>query len=502
MKDIINKYSNLLYLLSAIVGAIIVNYSILKDYAFVDAYESLWTGNTSKFYIDNFIVGGRPLYGYFSVWIFKDLIHTIGDLKWLRLLSVFTSVLFSFQLFYFVKQNFNFKLQESWLLAALVICLPSFTVYMGWSITFEIPISLICSFIAGYLLFINFDKQKRLLYVFPISVVLVIISLGLYQSSATAFLIPLAFYTIYNRTEIKKLLTINLLLLIVSFALYYFLFKLLLHFQELPGVSRSNIDIIRLPQMALWFYSRELPHIVSGSGVILAHTVFKLVGWALLAFFFVQIIIESVRKERDWLSIVVLVLILPLSYIANLISIDNNISMRTMVVPLVLVFVYQYEAVRILIHKSIILKYLGFFIAVGIVGSAFYNQNYALAGLQSREYNCLRPNIEHAIAKNPDKIIVIRPPLNFAPSIGYIDNVFCDEFGVISSSRNWVPIPMINQIVKEVKGVVDLKNSINNPFQSNYFTIGNYSDKDTIGDFSNAIIIDFTEIIRKDLEDK
>jgi len=497
--NVLYKYPNIFYFISAFFAITLINYSILSDYAFVDAYESLWTGNTSKYYFNNFIVGGRPLYGYLSVWIFRDLIHTIEGLKWLRLLSVFTTSIFSFQIFYFLKNNIRLKFFESSLLAFLILCLPSFTVYLGWSITFEIPIGLSASFFAGQLLYRNYDNYKRLLWVFPISVILIICSLSLYQSASTAFLIPLVLHSIYKKEGFIKLLLLNMLLFVLAFSLYFALFRFLLFYYEMPGMSRSNIDIVGLPQRIIGYYSRELPNTISSSGIILYTNAFKLIGLVLFVTFLVQNISNIVKRERSWLVLAFLILVLPISYISNLISVDNWISMRTMAMPTIIIFIYQYEAIRRLIIKFNKVKYVVPIISMAIISSAFYNQNYAFAGLQTREYKCLRAEIESAIEKNPNKIIVIRPPLNFAYDIGYIRKIYCDEFGIISSSRSWVPIPLINQIVKEEKGIVVFKPSINNEIQSNYYTIGNYSNQDTIGDTTDAIVLDFGKIIKKEL---
>lgn len=497
--NVLYKYHNIFYFISAFFGIILINYSILNDYAFVDAYESLWTGNTSEYYFNNFIVGGRPLYGYLSVWIFRDLIHTIEGLKWLRLFSVFTSTIFSFQILYFLKNNIRLKFFESSLLSFLILCLPSFTVYIGWSITFEIPIGLSASLLAGQLLYQNYNNYKRLLWNFPLSVILVISSLSLYQSASTAFLIPLVLHSIYKKEGFVKLILLNVLLFVLAFSLYFVMFKFLLFYYEMPGMPRSNIDIWSLPQRIIGYYSRELPNTISSSGIILFTKAFKFIGLVLFVIFIVQNLISIVKRDKSWLVLVFQILVLPISYFSNLISVDDWISMRTMAIPTIIIFIYQYEAIRRIIIKFNKIKYAGFAISLIVMSSAFYNQNYAFAGLQTREYKCLRTEIESAIEKNPSKIIVIRPPLNFAYDIGYIRKIYCDEFGVISSSRSWVPIPLINQIVKEEKGVVVFKPSINHEILSNYYTIGNYSNQDTIADTTDAIVLDFGRIIKKEI---
>jgi len=267
-------------------------------------------------------------------------------------------------------------------------------------------------------------------------------------------------------------------------------------------MSRSNIDIWGLPQRIYGYFSRELPNTISSSGIIIYTKAFKLVGYILLATFLVQTIISIAKREKNWIILPFLILVLPISYISNLISVDDWISMRTIALPTIIIFIYQYEAIRSIIVKVNKTKYVGFVIAIAIIFSAFYNQNYAFAGLQTREYNCLRTEIEFAIEKNPSKIIVIRPSQNFAYDIGYIRKIYCDEFGVISSSRNWVPIPLINQIVKEEKDVVVFKKSINHEIQSNYYTIANYTNQDTIGDTSDAVVLDFGKILEKEFKEK
>jgi hypothetical protein len=494
-KEQIYKRKLLSFFLFSVILLFALNSEIVKDYAYADAYESLWTGNTSDSYLNAFIVGGRPLYGYLSVFIFQEVIHTIADLKLLRIFSILCSSLFGLQLFHFLYKKAKWNTQKAALLSFLVLGLPSFTVFMGWSITYEIPIGLNLAFLAGRLVYEERKNFLKSLLFYSFSVLLIISALSLYQSSATAFLIPFVIHFLSNnKKNFNKLFKVASIYLI-SFTLYYLIFKYLLTIFDVPPLERSNIDLEILPSRLIWFFKREFIPLLAANGIILFNTLFKIAGSLLLIIFLIKSIYKIFRKELSYLNLVFFIIVLPISYLPNLISVDDWISARTMAPVAVIVLIYQFDAASSIIGKNKYLKYLAIIPIILFLYSAAYNQNYALAGLQAKEYKYLRHEIENIIEENPERILIIRPDYNFTINIGYLKRYYSDEIGLISSSRDWVPIPLINQIIKEEYGIIDHQKSINHPIKSNSIVMGTYSNNDSTYKNEEGRIFDIGKLL-------
>jgi hypothetical protein len=501
MKAIYEKYLTPIYILFASIFSYALYFSIFKDYVFSDAYESLWTGSTSDSYLNAFIVGGRPLYGYLSVWLLGDVIESYEGLKWLRMFSGFMSVLFSAQIFHFLLKKLDWQKYEAALFSVLVLCVPSFTLYFGWSITYEVPIALSLSFLAGVLLYSVIVTNKGFVWRLVVGVMLVLSSLCLYQAAAMAFLIPFVFHFVCKKDFNWKYVIYLAALFVISFVSYYFLFKYSLTAFELKGTPRSQLDWVGFVKRFFGFYNKELSPIIVGSGIILYQGFFKFFGY-LLILAFVSLLAYFVYDKRiHWLVFVFLILAMPLSYLPNLLSVDRWISSRTMAPIAIIVLFYQFYFLRHFVSLKIV-KYAAMFLAFAFSTAAYYNQNYALAGLQAIEYKTVRPEIEKAIDSGAKRIAIIRPDFDFVWQHRVLKRMYMDEFGIVSNSRDWVPIPLINQVIKEKTGKVELQKSHNHPIPSNQIVMENYSLEQVPEDLSHAYVIDINQLMIDALVEK
>lgn len=472
------------YSILAIVMSLLLYLGIFSTYAFTDANEFLYSAHTSSQFIDVFVQGGRPIYGELNKLIFGNLIDTVSQLKWIRLISLLGCVLFSIQLFRFlIKSKFHFF--ESAFFSLLVLSLPSFGVFMSWSVTYEIPIALNCSFWAGVLLLKSIENKRLKVLNYSVALLLVVISLSLYQSAGTAFLIP--FVILFTKNSILPFsILIKLgVFFIVSFGLYYVTFKLSLALYDLAPLGRSGIDILNLPQKVLNFYTLEMETLLYGSSILIkSYLLLSLASFCFLGYFFFLI-----KDKTKSIFIVFLVLVIPFSYLPNLLSVDSWICSRTLAPAAVIVLFYQFYFLRQLSIKSKIAKGIsvGFFVFLLLFSS--YNLNVYFTGIQSKEYSALHEEFGSYSFSENETIILIRPEHNFLQATGYYKYSYSDEFGQLSCSRDWVPIPFLKQVIKETNPTASL------PIIKTYGPQEPYNLSD-----SSALIIDLSKILIKHFE--
>jgi hypothetical protein len=453
----------------------IINFSIFKSYAFSDAYEFLWSAHEAPDFMSTFIRGGRPLYGYLNQFIFGELVDSISGLKWVRFFTLLLTVLFSVQLFCFFKNWLKWQVYESGILAFLIVLLPSFTVYMGWSVTYEICISLNLSFFAGVLMLKGLKDDKVNIYRVVIAFLLIVISLCFYQSVATAFLLPFIFYYTKSRLYTLKNLIVLMLVFLLSFAAYFFVFKFFLYLHDLEALDRSGTDLKGFPLAYYNFFRVELFSTLKGNFLLILPNAIVYLGLILLiGFFVIQLYYRS--EENDfWIRFSFLVFILPLTYLPNLLATDSWQSSRTIAVAAIAVLFYQFSYLKsIIIFKKQMRYVLLPFVGVFIFG-AFHNQNFAFAGLQAKEYELVRKSISTMIENEPERIELILSKRTAAIDKKVLKRTYSDEFGLFSTSVEWVPVLMFNQIVKEEIGVLKRYETVNFPVKGNGFYLSLYN---------------------------
>lgn len=96
-----------------------------------------------------------------------------------------------------------------------------------------------------------------------------------------------------------------------------------------------------------------------------------------------------------------------------------------------------------------------------MAGNAWYNITRGFIDLQTREYAAVRSEVMRLIPDLKDKgnLLFIMPSFDFVVSEGMVRRVVSDEFGSLSSSRDWVPMPMVKQILREA-GEKELQENI------------------------------------------
>ncbi|MFS4482219.1 hypothetical protein ACKGJY_04330 [Hyunsoonleella sp. 2307UL5-6] len=488
LKYIVTANQFWLYPIFALVIMLLLNNSIFSDYIFLDATEYIWTANKISNFKDEFIQGGRPLLGIYCEFIYGTLCNTISDLKWARLFSLLWSIIFSTQVFYFLRKH-KLYIYESAIFALLILTLPSFSVYFSWSATSEIPFLLSINFFAGVILLKNLKTEQHKLqnYIFPL--IITVFSLCIYQSAITAFLIPIVFYFIITNRFTHKNIVIILLFMLIAMVLYFIIFKYLLYVNEIKPSTRTELDLLELPKKLIIFYLREIRVLIQGSGLLVASTLFFIVGAIGFFGFIYNLYIRNGKNKNTYIFICYIILVLPLSYLPNLLSGQNYFCSRAIAPTAILVLFYQFLFFRdsSITYKKF--KKLSLILALSVLILSVVNLNYYITGIQVKEYTALK----RVFLKTPVKrnsIVIIQPNNNFLQNNNFYSNKFADEFGSITSPRSWGPANLFKQVWDE--HIVKLKQTYNHQLK-----ISVVKQNEEIED-NNAIVVNIIDILKEE----
>lgn len=480
----------LIFSITSLIGCFFLNIGILKDYAFLDANEYIWTAYRNLNFQNEFIQGGRPLLGIICEYVYGTLCINISDLKWIRLLSLTGGVLFSIQIFSFLLK-LKMKIFESALFSFLILTIPSFSVYFGWSATFEIPFLLNINFFAGLVLLKSFNRKKNRNINYLIAILLVVISLCIYQSAVTIFLLPLIFSFILTKNfSIKNVISI-LIFTCITFSIYFIVFKLSLHWHGLAPTNRTNIDLLKLPLRVMRFYLKEMRMLVKGSGFLILPVIFSIIGTLSFLGFLNSLYKKRKETPQFLLFFFWIILVLPLTYLPNLISADKFICSRTIAPAAILILFYQFNFFRQLSEKSKTMRGLSLILALSVIILGSINLNIYITQIRHKEYNALKTTFNKVPLDNTKEIFFIKPKNEFLQDFNFYKYESADEFGYISSSRLWVPEPLFNQILMERLDSLGLEKRA---FPANKIKI--YESGDQFND-DNAIVINIIDVLKK-----
>jgi hypothetical protein len=155
---------------------------------------------------------------------------------------------------------------------------------------------------------------------------------------------------------------------------------------------------------------------------------------------------KPVLNKIMYLAIVFALLML--IYLPVMVTVENFSSYRTMM---------ALNTAVVLMLLNMIVQWIkpvswkqGFAIAAMLifVGIGFYNFRYNFLNPIEKEYQLVRGAVEKQYTPGITKIYFLRPPENF---YGEQFNVhyYRDEFGVPLTHKDWVPEPLIKQIIYE-----------------------------------------------------
>jgi hypothetical protein len=234
-------------------------------------------------------------------------------------------------------------------------------------------------------------------------------------------------------------------------AVYYLIYKLQLKIEGIEAPGRANLELNILKKISFFFgvptaqafsfnFLFNLHSIISQAFYILAIAV-----WAVRSF--------MIQRDKPVISkiiyIAVVFALLMLIYLPVMVTIENYSSYRSMMALNLAVALMLTNMIIEWIKNSSWKN--GFAIAAMLVfaGVGFYNFRYNFLKPILKEYQVVRTYVEKQYTPGINKVYFLRPTENLYADQYHI-HYYRDEFGVPLTFKDWVPVPLVKQIIYEI----------------------------------------------------
>lgn len=431
-------------------------FSVLTTpYALSDDYISLWgvlSGHHWLLKLD--IAGGRPVLGVL-VWFLLSFARDIGDLRYIRLLTVIFVALLGWRV-YRTSSCDDWSWQDAGLLSVTMVTLPPFQVFVSWAANGSYTLAALSASAAFYLAEASLTARKPG-YKWGLaagSVALMVLGLTINQPGAMFFWV-FAAIVLFRRDATGAYVYQRLLwyiaLVFAGLGVAFGVYKLgVAKYGFLLPPARSHLTA-DVTGKALWFIRWPLVDALNlawlSSSPWVAACVAATVSAGMILYFHGSI------RERLWQYVGALSLI-PLSYLPNLVVAEDWSAYRTQVALSSLLLVYTFFALygytRLLrprIANQVFTVVLGV-LALAAVLLASYNVEMCFAFPQSLELRLMRSQLASRNLARVRSIYVIGATWrdSIAPTERY------DEFGLPFSAQPWAPGAAVHLLLRERGG--------------------------------------------------
>jgi hypothetical protein len=440
--------------LLAYLGIFLLIYSVcyVTTYAFYDDYENLYhadTAGASSVMVAP-VQNGRPIVAYLYELTFS-VVHNLGELRYLRIISIIGIALCAW-LVYLVLRRAGMSYWPAFLIPIVVFSLPSYQVTVAWSLSAFQPYAILLSG-AAFLLAeraIASPLTRTFWLLLPLAALCELASMMMYQPAAMMLLFFCAigiFAQQLGVAESLKRLGMYLGLIIAAIGLD----DISLH--ALPAIilgkgspdARTQL-VQNIPGKVVWFFKQPLR--MTLNLVFISPTTSRaiLVGAFIGAGLFLYF--KGSTGSRLFKLLVALSL-LPISYLPNLVTVDNFAAIRYLVAIGSLIALYFALAI---IGFASLLDYVslqqikGAVIAIPLALSAIaggvlaaHNVATEFAIPQYLELTLLNSQLQPVRQQHPYTIYFVTSSVSdsTAPIVLY------DEFGLPSSIKWWNAAPMV-----------------------------------------------------------
>ncbi len=271
----------------------------------------------------------------------------------------------------------------------------------------------------------------------------------LYQATATTFILPFLIKTIKTNNFDVKITLKFIVFTFFCYLFYYLLFKLTADISGLHAANRTSPNLLVLLKKIIKFFILELRILIKNSGFLLfpkLSLVFGLIS-------FIGFFILKMKHKIGLHFLASLVLVLLFCYSPYLLSGQNYFSLRTISTTAIVVLFYQFYFLRYLAIKYVKLKFGLIFLTISLLVLSFFNQRKYVAGLQHEEFTILKKAFEDFDIESTDKLTIIIPKYDHLQKYQNLKNGFSDEFGRLSSAKDWAPNHLFSQIKWEQKKI-------------------------------------------------
>ncbi|HUB24516.1 MAG TPA: glucosyltransferase domain-containing protein [Tepidisphaeraceae bacterium] len=415
-------------------------------YAFMDDYFWLNLSLRSPADVVGFLgAQGRPLNAVILRAAFQ-MAGRVANLRWVRLATIVESAAMGWA-FYFAVRRGGWKRFPAAVLATLACLTPSVQVYIAWATSVPLPWSGLLAIMAALVTWRAIDRGSRPWVGYGGAAILLAISAIIYQPTVMMFW-PVAALDLFRREREKdrlKRFAIYLAVAAAGLFLGWLAFKWgLVEFKHWVKDERSGLT--RHPwQKVKWFVGQPLteilnpfriwgrPSIAIGVGAFLIVGLVVLLGGSFL---------------QRMVGVLLAAAMIPLSYLPNLVAVENWSSYRTQIGPALLVLVLLGVTVnglwRMIARHPLPVPVLlaAIFFAAVLAG---YNVTVFFAEPQMIELTEFRQALSRPEVRAAKQIEFLQPSWveRLTPFSKY------DEFGRNSLHAGWVPQSAINLIRRE-----------------------------------------------------
>ena len=393
--------------------------------------------------------------------LFQKLFSSISNIEQLKLFRIFsvigwmmTTVTWS-AIFKKWVEWLNMS-KQTWGLGSLYfVCSISVCIYIGWASCMEIFLAVLAALLSGHLFFKNLYDRKganlRRSIIF-LSLVLGIVSLFIYQSAFGIFLLPFFLhYVRVKRAKPDKKLLVGIAFYFLTYVVYYFLFKYSLSAYHLEAAERTQVHFDLLKKIS-FFFAGPFPQGFSMNLLFLARSVFSQIFYVLIFVGWVLVVFKS-NKDNSVAAnlgfIVFILVLLALIYLPVMIAAENFPSYRTLFPFNLAVFVMVADNLLQIFRNEKIKKLFAWGMATWLLLTAIYTFNFQYINPLKKEYKVLRDFFEVNYTPAIRSVYFIRAN-KFLFNAEFRTNVYRDEFGAPSTYRDWVPEPMVKQLIFEL----------------------------------------------------
>ena len=486
---------------AGIVASLLIFFPVFSaDYAFTDEAHQLWNNHDKSNFV-MFLNQGRLITGWLIDWSFGKM-NTVSDIKWLRLFSFASMLLFIVLYARLSKKLFSDLGINSgvWALSVLFIpCSLSSAVYIGWASCAEIFTATLAAFLSGYFLFNKVNSKEAYLQVptgaLLLSLLFALVSLFTYQTAFGFFLLPFFLCYVQRKTaKPDRAVLIGVMFYLLCYVVYYLLFKYSLKLYDVPASDRASINIDPLGKLS-FFFSYPLAQAFSFNFLYNARSVLSQVFYPLvILFWLIRLYFQMGKPNAGKLiaHLAVCIVLLMLVYLPLMISLENFASYRTMFALNFLVVLMICEMLITFFQAKRLQTMMAVFVGLVFFGTACYNYRINFSKPLEKEYAVLHTYLMQHGSNETEAVFFKRPPVNlFKPAFGV--NYYTDEFGYPSTEKDWTPEPLIKQLFYEKTGSREKARLL--PVES--FAAGTYLQTDST---VNMLLIDMQQLFVNEIE--
>jgi hypothetical protein len=422
------------------------------SYAFLDDYkifEEALTGKKNFFNL--MLISGRPMYALLNYIALLPL-QKIGDMRLLRLISVIGIAILAW-LVYRILTRCGLPRRFAFLLGIFIGFLPPFQVYASWSIACYFPYAAILSGMAFWMAEGSFLTERLNLWQIGAAIFLLFLAMTIYQPAAMFFWVFVAIISLVpSERPLKEVLSHLAVFFIIGFIAAFFGYVVVLLFNKILLVPQSEMYfrarlVNDLSVKASWFFSEVLLNAANLVKLVPSPLIAVMVGLFTLTGLGLQF-----RSNYKTLlaKLGIACLIVPLAYLPNLVIAENFASYRTQTALTSLLSFYFFFACLGFSqlwrkHGKTVLT-AGLALVILFTGvMAAYQVNLEFVIPQSVELAYIKSRLQPEALAQARSIYFIAPHWSdsIAPVIRY------DEFGLISSFAEWVPLSLTRLILRE-----------------------------------------------------